>query len=120
MPIPVSGALLGKVPIFLSLAVLPTAWSASFYSQRLDDPKAVYVTPSTNGDDTAGLQAAVNRVQETTGQGIVLLAPGRYTLTNTIYIWPGIRLIGYGPDRPVIALRSGTPGFGDASREKIL
>ena len=61
---------------------------ASFYTQRLDDPKAVYLAPS-GGDDTIALQGAINRVSETTRQGIVLLAPGRYALTNTVYIWPG-------------------------------
>ena len=94
--------------------------SASFYSQRLDDPKAVYVTPSGNGDDTAALQQAVNRVQATTSQGIVMLAPGRYRVSHTLYIWPGIRLIGYGTERPVIVLPASTPGFGDAAHEKVM
>ena len=47
----------------------------------------------------AALQQAINRVQETTRQGIVLLAPGQYHVSDTVYIWPGIRLIGYG-DHP--------------------
>ena len=107
-------------PILLWLAAAAPVWSASFYTQRLEDPKAVYVSPSDNGDDTTNLQAAVNRVQATTGQGIVLLAPGRYRLSNTIYIWPGIRLIGYGAERPVITLPMNTPGFADAAREKVM
>jgi sugar lactone lactonase YvrE len=102
-----------------SFAFAASAWSASFYTQRLEDPRAVYVTPS-GGDDTAALQKAVNQVQETTGQGIVLLAPGRYRITDTLYIWPGIRLIGYGDERPVIVLPANTPGFGDASHEKLM
>src|SRR5208283_2183504 len=108
--------------VLLGLAAFMTATTAraaSFYTQRLDDPKAVYVSPS-GGDDTAALQQAVNHVQETTGQGIVLLAPGRYRLNDTIYIWPGIRLIGYGAERPVIVLPANTPGFGDASRERVM
>ncbi|HVU26807.1 MAG TPA: glycosyl hydrolase family 28-related protein [Verrucomicrobiae bacterium] len=91
--------------------------AASFYPQRLDDPKAVYVSPS-GGDDTAVLQKAIDRVQETTHQGIVFLAPGNYQITDTIYIWPGIRVIGYGTERPKIILPANTAGFGDASREK--
>src|SRR5665647_1077805 len=66
--------------VLLSFVFAAPARSASFYTQRLEDPKAVYVAPSGNGDDTANLQQAVNRVQETTGQGIVLLAPGRYCI----------------------------------------
>jgi sugar lactone lactonase YvrE len=86
----------------------------------LDDAKAVYVAPSGLSDDTATLQQAVNRVQETTGQGIVLLAPGKYCLRNTIYVWPGIRLIGCGAERPVIILPANAPGFGDAAHEKLM
>jgi hypothetical protein len=105
--------------IFILWASMASVWPASFYTQQLNDPKAVSVSPS-GGDDTVALQNAVNKVQETTRQGIVLLAPGQYHLTNTIYIWPGIRLIGYGAERPVIILLANTPGFGDASREKVL
>src|SRR5215469_1874522 len=108
------------VVILLWFVAAVPVWSTSFYTQRLEDPKAVYVSPSGNGDDTTNLQAAVNRVQAATGQGIVLLAPGRYQLSNTIYIWPGIRLIGYGAERPVISLPSNAPGFGDSAHEKVL
>src|ERR1039458_4853248 len=105
--------------VLLSFVFAASAWSASFYTQRLEDSKAVYVAPS-GGDDTAALQKAVNQVQETTGQGIVLLAPGRYHISDTLYIWPGIRLIGYGDERPVIVLPANTPGFGDVSHEKLM
>jgi sugar lactone lactonase YvrE len=105
--------------VLLSFVFAASAWSASFYSQRLEDPKAVYVAPS-GGDDTAALQKAINQVQETTGQGIVLLAPGQYHVSDTLYIWPGIRLIGYGDERPVIVLPANTPGFGDALHEKLM
>jgi hypothetical protein len=107
-------------PILLGLAAATPAWSASFYPQRLEDPKAVYVAPSGTGNDTPALQQAVNRVQASTGQGIVLLAPGQYHLSDTIYIWPGIRLIGCGATRPALVLPANTPGFGDAAHEKIL
>src|ERR1017187_7476748 len=105
--------------VLLSFVFATSAWSASFYTQRLEDSKAVCVTPS-GGDDTAALQKAVNQVQETTGQGIILLAPGQYHISDTLYIWPGIRLIGYGDERAVIVLPANTPGFGDASHEKLM
>ena len=108
------------IPVLLGLATTMPAWSASFYSQRLEDAKAVYVTASDGGDDTAALQQAINRVQETTGQGIVFLASGKYHLRDTIYVWPGIRLIGCGAERPVIILPANTPGFGDAAHEKLM
>lgn len=103
--------------------LLSAAWAASaasYYPQRLDDPRAVYVGSPTGTDDTAALQQAINRVQETTGQGLVLLGPGRYTVTNTIHIWPSIRVIGYGTTRPVIVLPADTPGFQNASAEKVI
>jgi hypothetical protein len=105
--------------VLLSVLFAASAWSASFYTQRLEDLKAVYAAPS-GGDDTAALQKAVDQAQETAGQGIVLLAPGRYRVSDTLYIWPAIRLIGYGDKRPVIVLPANTPGFGDASHEKVL
>jgi hypothetical protein len=105
--------------VLLSVLFAASAWSASFYTQRLEDLKAVYAAPS-GGDDTAALQKAVDQAQETAGQGIVLLAPGRYRVSDTLYIWPAIRLIGYGEKRPVIILPANTPGFGDASHEKVL
>ena len=105
--------------IFILCASTASVWPASFYTQPLNDPKAVSISPS-GGDDTVALQNAVDKVQETTRQGIVFLAPGNYHLTNTIYIWPGIRLIGCGAERPKIILPASTPGFGNPSQEKII
>ena len=105
--------------VLLLFVFAPSAWPASYYTRRLEDPRAVYVSPS-GGDDTARLQKAIDQVQETTGQGIVLLAPGQYHVSDTLYIWPAIRLIGFGDKRPVIVLPADAPGFGDASHEKVM
>jgi len=93
-------------------------FAASYYSDRLDDPKAIYLTPDNFNvkgdgiaDDTAALQGAIDRVQEQRNQGILFVPSGRYRLTKTVYIWPGIRLIGYGATRPVFVLGTNTPGF---------
>jgi hypothetical protein len=107
---------------FLALAV---AWSAavplvasSYYPSRLEDAKAVYLTRDhfpVNGDgivdDSRAVQQAIDKVQETTNQGILFIPAGRYRLTKTIYIWPGIRLIGFGAKRPTFVLPANTPGF---------
>src|SRR5260370_8010599 len=105
------------VAVVLLTAVL-TLWASSYYSSRPDDGKAVYLTReqfSFRGDgvadDTDSLQRAINRVQETQGQGIVFVPSGRYRLTKTIYIWPGIRVIGYGNTRPTFVLGPNTAGF---------
>jgi hypothetical protein len=108
------------VPLLLSLMVARPALPASFYTQRLEDPRAVEVAPSGGDDDTALVQQAVNRVQETTGQGVVLVAPGRYRLRDTLHLWPGIRVIGYGAERPVFVLPARTSGYADAAHEKVM
>jgi hypothetical protein len=99
------------------LSVVPL-FASSYYPARLDDPKAVYLTHDNFpvkgdgvGDDSTALQQAINRVQENTNQGILFVPSGRYRFTKTIYIWPGIRLIGFGPTRPVFVLGAQTPGF---------
>ena len=63
------------------------------------------------GDDSDALQRAIDRVQETTGAGVLLIPEGRYRLSKTVYVWQGIRLLGYGATRPVFVLAKDTPGF---------
>jgi len=112
--------------IFVIAQVLPLA-GVSDYPFRLDDPKAVYVLRDNfpvHGDgvqdDSEAIQQAINKVQEATGQGIVFLPEGRYRITKTIYIWPGIRVIGYGANRPVLLLSANTPGYQDEEHEKMM
>ncbi len=99
------------------LSVVPL-FASSYYLARLDDPRAIYLTQDNFpvkgdgiADDSAVLQQAINKVQEKTNQGILFVPAGRYRLTRTIYIWPGIRLIGYGTARPTFLLAENTPGF---------
>lgn len=109
-----------KLAVFLILASLMATplLAASYYPVRLDDPIAVYLTPDkfpVHGDgiadDSAALQQAIDQVESTTKQGIVFIPSGRYRITKTIYVWPAVRLIGYGPTRPVLVLGKNTPGF---------
>lgn len=105
--------------VLAALTLGAPAWSGpSRYPLRLDDPGAVYLTPPdfpvhADGvhDDAPALQQAINRVQETTLRGIVFIPEGHYRLGRTIYVWNGIRLIGYGARRPVLVLGPNTPGF---------
>ena len=62
-------------------------------------------------DDADALQQAINQAQEASGFGIVLIPEGRYRLGTTVHVWAGIRLIGYGPKRPVFVLGETTPGY---------
>ncbi|HET6178666.1 MAG TPA: glycosyl hydrolase family 28-related protein [Candidatus Sulfotelmatobacter sp.] len=101
----------------LCLSVVPL-FASSYYPARLDDAKAIYLThdrfPVTGdgvADDSPALQQAIDKVQESTNQGILFVPSGLYRITKTIYIWPGIRLIGFGATRPIFVLGAETPGF---------
>jgi hypothetical protein len=90
----------------------------SYYTDRPDDARAIYLTRDNFpvhgdgiADDSDALQEAINKVQETHFQGILFVPSGRYRLSKTIYIWPGIRVIGYGLTRPVLVLGPNTPGY---------
>ncbi len=117
-----------NIHIVLAALLLPAALpAASYYTLRLDDPKAVYLTPANFpvhadglADDSDALQQAIDKVQSTTNQGIVFVPQGRYRLTKTIYIWPGIRVIGYGAERPAFILAANTPGYQDPATEKLM
>jgi hypothetical protein len=94
------------------------AVAASQITTRLDDPRAVYLGPGEFGalgngsaDDSSAVQAAIDKAEGDRHEGIVFVAAGRYRLTRTIYVWPGVRVIGYGATRPVFLLADNTPGF---------
>ncbi len=67
--------------------------------------------PATGADSSPALQAAIDKAAGVFRGGIVFVPEGRYTLTRTIYIWPSVRVIGYGATRPVFVLPPNTPGF---------
>jgi hypothetical protein len=98
--------------------VCSCAWAGSVFTTRMDDRHAVYLAAGAFGavgdgiaDDSAALQAAVDKAENHEREGIVFVASGRYRVTRTVYVWPGVRVIGYGATRPVVMLGDGTPGF---------
>lgn len=100
---------------------------ASFYPVRLEDPQAVYLTPEefpvhADGvaDDSDAIQQAIDKVASSTGAGVLLVPQGTYRLTKTVYVWPGVRLIGYGESRPVFRLGENTPGFQEGDEKYML
>ncbi|QIK78356.1 gluconolaconase [Sphingomonas piscis] len=100
----------------LSLLVLASAaeaQSVSKYPVAPDEPRAVTVKGAGDGrtDDTAAIQAALDSARDKTGQGIVYLPSGRYRLSRTVVVPPGVRMYGVGPTRPVLVLAPRTPGF---------
>ena len=69
---------------------------ASVYTEKINDPLAVYFTPDqfeiiTDGsrDVSDALQAAINKVQATVRNGILFIPEGTYRISKTIYLWRG-------------------------------
>ncbi len=90
--------------------------SASVFTSAPADPRAVTVVAKGDGvtDDGAAIQRAIDAAAAQGGAGgggIVFLPAGRYRLTRTLYMWPGVRLFGVGRTRPVFVLATATPGF---------
>ena len=99
--------------LFLVLAFAPPALAASVYTTLPDDPKAVQLTGAKGDgktDDSAAIQAAIDKAGAA-NEGIVFIPAGRYRITRTIYVWPAVRVIGWGATRPVFLLADNTPGF---------
>lgn len=103
----------------LFLCGVPVAlMAASRFTVRPDDPAAVYLTKdrfAVQGDgiadDSSAIQAAIDAVESAHGEGILFVPEGTYRITRTIYVWPSVRIIGYGANRPVFLLADNTPGY---------
>ncbi len=98
----------------------------SFYTTRLDDPRAIYLTKENFsvyadgiGDDTEVLQAAIDKASDKRAS-IVFIPQGTYLLSKTVYVWPGIRLIGYGDKRPIFKLGENTTGYQEGTDKYVL
>jgi|HubBroStandDraft_1064217.scaffolds.fasta_scaffold01370_6 sugar lactone lactonase YvrE len=90
----------------------------SVYATRLDDPGAIYLGSArfpldsdASTDSSTVIQAAIDAAETQHVQGIVFVPEGRYRITRTIYVWPGVRIIGYGEHRPVFVLPNNSPGY---------
>jgi Pectate lyase superfamily protein/SMP-30/Gluconolactonase/LRE-like region len=96
----------------LALCFCASASAASVITTRLEDPRAIYLDAlSAQADSSATLQAAIDKASGTAREGIVFVPSGRFPLKRTVFLWPGVRLIGYGATRPVFVLPPNTPGF---------
>ncbi len=114
LPFPRVGSGLVAIAFVFSQCLAGT----SFYPARLEDPQAVYLTKEAFpvhadgvGDDAPALQQAIDKVGTDRRAGVLFIPEGRYCLSRTVYVWPGVRLIGYGKNRPVFLLAPNTPGF---------
>ena len=109
----------GWVVTGMAAAVLLLATSASAaasvstFASAPDDPSAVVVRAVGDGraDDSAALQGAIDAAAAKEGGGVVFLPSGRYRISRTLFLWPGVRVFGVGATRPLILLGDKTPGF---------
>ena len=90
----------------------PAAASTSVFASAPADPAAVTVRGKGDGraDDSAALQRAIDDAAKAPG-GIVFVPSGRYRISRTIIVWPGVRVFGVGATRPVFVLGARTAGF---------
>ncbi|WP_029915267.1 glycosyl hydrolase family 28-related protein [Caulobacter sp. UNC358MFTsu5.1] len=105
---------LGAASIASVVVPAGSAWaSVSVFATAPDDPAAVTVKAKGDGraDDTAALQAAIDAAAAKPGGGVVFLPSGRYRISKTLFLWPGVRVFGVGATRPVIELGDRTAGF---------
>ena len=105
-------------PALLAMALLCPlsglqAASVSAFQSLPDDPRAIKVVAKGDGrtDDTAAIQAAIDRASNKGNGGVVFLPSGRYRITRSLLIPLAVRVYGVGPTRPVIMLAKDTPGF---------
>jgi len=98
----------------------------SVYTQKPNDPEAVFFTPENFNIKADGkmdvsevLQEAINKVKTEKNFGIVYIPEGKYRISKTIHVPAAIRLIGYGKNRPEIVLGANTPGYKDEQNYMI-
>ena len=104
--------------IIVTCFVKVSAHERSVYTQKPNDPEAVFFTPEAFNikadgkmDVSDALQTAINRVKIEKNFGIVFIPEGTYRISKTIHVPAAVRLIGYGENRPEIILGENTPGY---------
>jgi Pectate lyase superfamily protein len=110
-------ACLGAVGWLLTSAALmaatPGSAGISAFQTAPSDPRAFTVAGKGDGraDDTEAIQHAVDAATEHSPGGVVFLPSGRYLISHTLLVSPGVRIYGIGATRPILVLGNDTPGF---------
>ena len=114
--------LLSAAVLLASIAAASAQPGTSAFTTKLDDPRAISLTGAAGDgkeDDSAAIQAAIDKAASDRDEGIVFIPQGRYRLTRTIYVWPSVRVIGWGAKRPVFVLGDNTPGFSSGIADMV-
>ena len=95
----------GRVAACLLIVLLQLAAPAagqSVFMTRPDDPNAIHLSAPQFGvrgdgatDDSAAIQAAIDKAATSFTGGLLFMPSGRYRVTRTIYVWRGVRIAGY-------------------------
>ena len=106
----------------LVLAAGPALAARSMLERAPADARAVTVHAKGDGraDDGPAIQAAIDQAASGPGSGLVFLPAGRYRISRTLFLWPGVRLYGVGATRPTILLGPKTPGFGSGVHTMLI
>src|SRR3954469_20778191 len=103
-----------SVVALATVATQTAAFAAqSDFESAPADSRAVTVKGKADGraDDSGAIQQAIDQASEHSPGGLVFLPSGRYRITRSILVWPGVRVYGVGRTRPVLVLGDRTPGF---------
>uniref|UniRef100_B0T6Y5 SMP-30/Gluconolaconase/LRE domain protein n=1 Tax=Caulobacter sp. (strain K31) TaxID=366602 RepID=B0T6Y5_CAUSK len=112
---------MAAVVLLLAMSTPATA-SVSTFTAAPDDPRAVVARGKGDGraDDSAALQSAIDAAAAKPGGGLVFLPSGRYRISKTIFLWPGVRVFGVGATRPLILLADNAPGFQEGLANMVI
>lgn len=99
--------------VALTMVATTAFASTSAFESAPADPRAVTVKAKADGkaDDSDAIQQAIDQSTDQSPGGVVFLPSGRYRITRSILVWPGVRVYGVGKTRPVLVLGNNTPGF---------
>src|SRR3569833_1994625 len=99
--------------VALAMAATTAVASTSAFEAAPPEARAVTVKAKADGkaDDSEAIQQAIDQSSEHSPGGVVFLPSGRYRITRSILIWPGVRVYGVGKTRPVLVLGNNTAGF---------
>ena len=102
----------------LFMKVIQLNFGCSVFQTKPVDEHALVFTaeafgacPDSNGDNTAAMQSAVDFLADQYGGGTIFVPEGEYRFTETVQLWRGIRLIGFGEKRPLFFVADRTPAF---------
>lgn len=101
-------------------------YGKSIFPVMPEDEKAICfdetydANPDGKGDNTKALQRAIDELEQRSTIGIIFIPEGIYRFRGTVNLWRGIRLIGFGKNRPKFVLDDNVPEFQGSSSSYLI